>query len=246
MSAPKAVTFNIREQSERYVTPLNLHWAGIALLGLVNLYLLIHIGVLWQRVQSGNDEAVAQQQLRLKAAEISARPLDGLDEKLKRADLESETFYAERLPVSYSEIATELGAIARREKVNLSRVAYAQEPVTTQLAGPVTEVRMDAGLTGDYRGLVEFINGLERDKVFFIISGVTLTGQESGRVSLRLKLGTYLRGLSSDEEAERASTPVKVLDQTPDSAPADSVPASAPGTTIPVPVAPARTSGGPR
>ncbi len=245
MSTPKAVTFNIREQTERWMTPLNLHWAGIALLGLVNLYLLIHLGVLWQRVQSGNDEAVAQQQLRLKAAEISARPLDGLDAKLKKADLESDAFYAERLPVSYSEIATELGAIARREHVNLSRVAYAQEPLTTQLSGPVTEVRMDAGLTGDYRGLVEFINGLERDKVFFVISGVTLTGQESGRVSLRLKLGTYLRGLSSDEEAERASTPVKVLDQTPDSVPAAAVPA-APRTAIPVPVAPARTAGGVR
>ena len=52
---------------------------------------------------------------------------------------------------------------------------------------------MDASLSGDYRPLVLFINGLERDKMFFLIDGVTLTGQQSGTVGLRLRLTTYLR-----------------------------------------------------
>jgi len=79
--------------------------------------------------------------------------------------------------------------------------------------GQLTEVQMDARLSGEYRGLVEFVNGLERDKVFFVVNGVTLTGQESGRVNLRIKLTTYLRGLSSDEEAARYSTPPSDADQ---------------------------------
>ena len=62
---------------------------------------------------------------------------------------------------------------------------------------------MDASLSGDYRPLVEFINGLERNKIFFLINGVTLTGQQSGTVSLRLRLTTYLRAPIGDEKTEK-------------------------------------------
>jgi hypothetical protein len=55
-------------------------------------------------------------------------------------------------------------------------------------------VRIDASLSGDYRPLVELINSLERDKTFFVINTMTLTGQQTGTVSLRLGLTTYLRG----------------------------------------------------
>jgi hypothetical protein len=57
---------------------------------------------------------------------------------------------------------------------------------------------MDAILNGDYRPLVLFMNSLERDKMFFLINGVTLTGQQSGMVGLRLKLTTYLRPAKGD------------------------------------------------
>ena len=51
---------------------------------------------------------------------------------------------------------------------------------------------MDASLTGEYAPLMHFINGLERSKTFFLISGLTLTGQQGGTVNLRLRLNTYL------------------------------------------------------
>ena len=63
---------------------------------------------------------------------------------------------------------------------------------------------MDASLSGQYRPLVLFLNGLERDKVFFVISGVTLTGQQTGTVSLRIRLATYLRGLGTAERIDKA------------------------------------------
>ena len=64
---------------------------------------------------------------------------------------------------------------------------------------------MDASLSGDYRPLVLFMNGLERDKMFFVISGVTLTGQQSGTVGLRLRLTTYLRAPVGAEGLEKAT-----------------------------------------
>jgi type IV pilus assembly protein PilO len=190
----------------------------------VNLYLLVHLVFLWQQAKSQNADAQAQQRIALQMAEQAAKPLEGLDAKLARANDEANTFYAERLPVSYSEIASELGVLKARNNVRLTGANYEQQPVPQLTGGQLTELRIDARLAGDYRGLVEFINGLERDKVFFVINGVTLTGQESGRVNLRLKVTTYLRGLSSDEEAKRASTPMAVSDET-DAAPATPAPA---------------------
>ena len=46
---------------------------------------------------------------------------------------------------------------------------------------------MDASLSGEYAPLMHFINGLERSKTFFLINGLTLTGQQGGLVNLRLK-----------------------------------------------------------
>jgi Tfp pilus assembly protein PilO len=207
---PRVASFNVKEQ----LSVLNLHWAGVGLLGLVNLYLLVHMLLLWQTAKSQDADAQAQQKIQLQTAVQAAMPLEGLDAKLRTADEKADQFYAERLPVSSSEIATELGAVAKKDTVRLTRVQYAQQPVADVSVGQLTEVKMDASLGGEYRSLVEFINGLERNKTFFIINGVTLTGQESGRVNLRLKATTYMRGLSSDEEAARASTPVSLDEET--------------------------------
>ncbi len=208
--AKKPASFNLREQ----LTALNLHWAGVGLLALVNLYLLIHLGVLWSEVRGQSADALAAQRMQLMTAEQLAKPLEGLDAKLKTANIKADRFYAERLPVSYSEIATQLGVLKKEDNVRLAGANYSQEPVLdVSSMGPLTEVRIDARLSGDYIGLVRFLNGLERDKVFFVINGVTLTGQESGKVNLRIKLTTYMRGLSSDEEAARASTPASVSDE---------------------------------
>ena len=62
---------------------------------------------------------------------------------------------------------------------------------------------MDASLSGDYRPLVLFVNSLERDKMFFLITGVTLTGQQSGTVGLRVRLTTYLRSPVGTESSEK-------------------------------------------
>ena len=197
---PKAFTVNVLERTRGVLSPLNLHWAGLGLLGLVNLYLLIHMGLAWRQASSQNAEALAQQQIALKTAQIAARPLAGLDVKLKDASSQADSFSLERLPLNYSEVAAELGALVKRDNVHLTRVQYAQNAVDGDAAGQLTQVTMDAGLSGDYRSLVTFINGLERDRVFFLITGISLTGQQTGQVNLRIRIVTYLRGLGSPAE----------------------------------------------
>jgi type IV pilus assembly protein PilO len=98
---------------------------------------------------------------------------------------------------------TELGALTKKDGVKLTRVQYAEDPVLLGGVGPLTEMKMDASLTGDYRPLVLFINGLERDKMFFLINGVTLVGQQTGTVGVRLRLTTYLRSPVGAESSEK-------------------------------------------
>lgn len=176
------------------LSPLNLHWAGIGLLILVNIYILAQMAFLWQSAGDRNADAMAQQRIALKTAQIAALPLHGLDAKLARATDEANQFYTERLPASDSQIAAELGALVKKQGVRLIRAQYVFTPVLAGTPSELTEVRIDASLSGDYRPLVEFINSLERDKMFFVIDGETLSGQQSGTVNLRMRLTTYEQG----------------------------------------------------
>jgi type IV pilus assembly protein PilO len=177
-----------------FFTPLPLHIAGVIVLIALNVYLAVHMAFAYGTIHSNNDDALALQTSQMKAAEIAARPLRGLDEKLAVAENDQAKFYQDRLPTAYSTVAGQLGDLAKKNNVRLTRVQYTQTP---SLAGApeyaLTQVSMDATLSGDYRPLVTFLNGLERNKSFFLISGITLSGQQSGTVNLRMRILTFLR-----------------------------------------------------
>jgi type IV pilus assembly protein PilO len=198
-----AGTQNLTERARNLLTLKNLHIAGVAMLAGVCVYLLAQMLYAWQTAKSQDTSALARQELAMKSAEVAARPLAGLDEKLKQATVDSDKFYVQRLPYSYSEVAGELGALAAKDKVKLTREQYSQAPVLEDGIAPLMEVRIDASLTGDYRPLVQFVNGLERDKMFFLIRGVALVGEQSGSVGVRLALTTYLREPVGEEATEK-------------------------------------------
>jgi len=180
------------------LTAVNLHFAGVAALGVLCLYIAIHLLFVVQALHANNADAIAQQKATQRAAEIAALPLRGLDVKLVNSTADADEFYARRLPYAYSQVLTELGVLTRQANVRLSRVQYAPSPALSG-AGELTEVRMDASLSGDYRPLVQLINSLERDKMFFVINSLTFTGANNGQVNLRIRITTYLRQPKPDE-----------------------------------------------
>jgi hypothetical protein len=95
-------------------------------------------------------------------------------------------------------VLSELGHLTQKSGVRLANVQYAQNPVLSG-ANALTELHMDASVSGDYRPIVEFINGLERDKMFFLVNGINLSGQQTGMVNLRIRLITYLRAPNAKE-----------------------------------------------
>jgi len=194
------------EKARKLGTLLNLHIAGVVVLGLVNVYLLAHMAFAWRAANSQNAQALADQTVQMKTAEIARQPLEGLDEKLAQATKDADKFYKQRLPFSISEVVGELGTLTKKQGVKLTRANYAYTPVLAGTAGELTEAKIDASFSGDYRPLVLFINALERDKTFFLITGTTLTGQQSGTVGLRLRLTTYLRSPVGIENTEKSVT----------------------------------------
>jgi type IV pilus assembly protein PilO len=171
------------------LTILNLHIIGLVVLAALNLFLAARLALAWHGAHAEQPEVVQEQQLAYKAMEMQTVPLRGLTGKVEQARTDAGTFYAQRIPATYSAIASELGELAVKNGVRLTRVQYTQTPALEGLA----EIRMDAALSGEYPGLMRFINGLERDKSFFLIGGLTLTGQQGGVVNLRMRVITYLR-----------------------------------------------------
>lgn len=180
------------------ITTTNLHFAGVAVLVLLDLYLLLHLFFVWQGLDANNADALDQEHVQLIAAQLAAKPLRGLDKKLVASTADANAFYQQRLPYATSQVAAEVGALAHRENVRWTRAQYAYTPVLSG-SDALTEVNMDASVSGDYRPIVQFINAIERDKVFFVINGINLTGQQTGQVNLRIRLTTYLRSPNANE-----------------------------------------------
>ncbi len=190
MSAMPVATKDRRvEQVRGWMSPLNVHVAVAVLLLLACLWLGVQLLLVGTGGTARGADAVAAAQARQVASEVAARPLRGLDTKLLTSQEQAKRFYESRLPYGYADVATELGELRQKTGVRLSRVQYVQAAPVNGL----TEIRMDAAVTGEYRSLALFINGLERDRTFFLIQNITLNGQQNGVVNLRLRITTYLR-----------------------------------------------------
>jgi Tfp pilus assembly protein PilO len=169
------------------------------LLLVLDLVLGILLITAWHKAQGVPEDQLAADRTAFKLLTAQTAPLQGLEGKVERAGQDIDSFYAKRIPPNYSTLAAEIGAVAVRSGVRLTRVQYTQSPATQGLA----DIRMDASLSGDYTSVVKFLNGLERDNLFFVIRALALNGQQGGTVNLRLRVSTYL----SAESAAAAAIP---------------------------------------
>jgi hypothetical protein len=130
-------------------------------------------------------------------------PLRGLDKKIPVARQQIDDFYKNRLTSEDSEISAEIAKLASDSGVKINGVKYARDdhsdatndlPQRAEAAG-LHRVLLEADLSGDYLQLMRFINGLERDRLFFIVDNVQLGGEQGGAVKLQMKLETYRKSI---------------------------------------------------
>lgn len=132
-------------------------------------------------------EDLAQLWQQLQAKTRAVEPLRGLDKKIPLAADQIDQFYKTRFPVHDSDVAEALGNLAKETGVKIQGAKYAwgdPEPVGLR------RVEIEASIQGDYQPLAKFVNGLERDKIFFIVNSVGLD-EQNGPIILQMKLETY-------------------------------------------------------
>jgi type IV pilus assembly protein PilO len=118
----------------------------------------------------------------------AAEPLRDFDKKIVTARQQIDDFYKNRLPGQDSAIYEEMGKLAGQSGVHIGQIR--SKAKDTESVG-LRPVEIDADFSGGYLQLVRFINGLERDPLFFIVDSVQLGGEQGGVVKLQLKLETY-------------------------------------------------------
>lgn len=90
----------------------------------------------------------------------------------------------------YSEIESDLDAIAAKAGVKTSGFSFRQKDVKDR---GVTEISISTGVDADYASVIEFINGLERSKNFYLVDDLHLGSASAGAIRLEIQLHTYFR-----------------------------------------------------
>jgi type IV pilus assembly protein PilO len=131
-----------------------------------------------------------QLQSELQTKTIQVEPLKNLDKKVINANRQITDFYKKRFATQESDIPTQFGKLAVANGVTIEQAKY---KVDDEEAGGLYPVELEAGLSGTYVSLAKFINALERDDMFFIISSISLDGEQKGPIKLQMKFETYLK-----------------------------------------------------
>src|SRR5208282_1079983 len=144
---------------ERLASPLTWHMAGFFLLLVLAVALAIRLGLDWAVMDSHSTQVLASKQIQLKALEIQTTPLRGLDQRVEKTREQLDDLYRRRVPPNYSSIDARSDELQVASGVRLTRVQYTQgEP------GPgLTEITMDASISGNYPAIMRFVNSMERD-----------------------------------------------------------------------------------
>ncbi len=174
---------------ERVTSPLTWHVAGFSVLLVLTVALAARLAFDWTAMNSHSNEVLANKQVELKALQLESAPLHGIDQRVEETRAQMSSFEQKRIPPNYSSIDSRIGELQVGSGVHLSRVQYTQGPPGVGL----TEISLDAGISGDYPSIMKFVNSIERDQTFFVIRAMSFTGQQGGLVNLRIQLSTWLR-----------------------------------------------------
>ncbi len=141
------------------------------------------------------DTAGQQQQFESMRAQVQNSrgamvPPQTVEDRVKEAREQIAHFYEDRFPATDSSIFERMGKLATENHVHLNQATY--KSTDSDMPG-LDQVVVSAGLSGDYAQVMKFINSLERDKMFFIVDGVSLADQTAGTVHLSISVETYMR-----------------------------------------------------
>jgi type IV pilus assembly protein PilO len=96
----------------------------------------------------------------------------------------------------FSVITSELGELGHKAGLQITSLDFHSADIR---ARDLTEVAVNASVSGNYKSIMNFVNGLQRSKNYYIVESLTL-GQDtgpagaSGIVKVDLHLKSYFKG----------------------------------------------------
>jgi Tfp pilus assembly protein PilO len=170
-------------------------WTGVAL-GLLLLADVALVGYLWQMNQQGPDELRAERnrlatQAKLLKADVARgeKIRASLPQIKKSCDAFYDQSFLDRI-TGYSDIETDLDSIAAKAGVKTSGFSFKQKDVKDR---GVTEIAIETSVDADYPAVIQFINGLERSKYFYLLDNLELASATTGGIRLQIGLHTFFR-----------------------------------------------------
>jgi len=180
---------------------LRLNWPawkiGVgAALGLVLVLDLALAAYLWHASSLQPQQLRLQRDgLALQAKKLRADVARGekIRAALPQAGKDCDAFYQQSFldsATGYSRIEADLDEIASKAGVRISGYTFKEKAVKDR---GVNEIDITTGLDADYPAIIQFINGLERSKNFYLLDSLKLTSATTGGLRLDLDLHTFFR-----------------------------------------------------
>ena len=154
------------------------------------------VAFLWRNSQQSPAEVRTQLdrlllQAKLRRAEVARG--DRIRASLSQVGKDCDKFYQDTFlnkASGYSALDADLSSIAAKAGLHMSGTNYKEAEVKGR---GVTEISISTGLEGNYAQIIQFINGLEQSKNFYLLNDLHLTSAKAGAIKLELALRTYFR-----------------------------------------------------
>lgn len=172
------------------------------ILGFVTILVLADVGLAaysWElsTAPRTSQKEFERQALKLKMSQADIIRAQKIKNDMPNIQKDCEKFEKSLLAASSgsSSLSSELGSIAKKSGVRLDDETF--KPTAIPERG-MTEVAIDSTITGDYKSVIQFLNGLQRSNNNYIVESLTLATDNSSQgpanvIKVGLHLKTYLR-----------------------------------------------------
>jgi Type II secretion system (T2SS), protein M subtype b len=170
-------------------------WTAIALAVPIALDLAL-AAYLWQSSQSDPLALGAERDglaIQAKLLRDDVQRGERIRASLPKARAQCDNFFNQSFLDSasgYSRIDSDLGEIASKAGVKTTGFSFKQRPIKDR---GVTEITISTSLDASYPAMIQFINGLERSKNFYLLDRLHLASATAGSLRLEIELHTYFR-----------------------------------------------------
>jgi type IV pilus assembly protein PilO len=109
--------------------------------------------------------------------------------------------FEESLPpvgAGYSVISGELQDLSQKAGLQVASLSFHPKDFTSH---GITEVSLDASISGDYKSVVRFLNGLQHSKNHYVVDDLTLANEQAGlgsraAVKVNLHIRSYFKAVA--------------------------------------------------